>query len=237
MTDATAVNGLSAYSALAAEYYDADLHPTCANFRWASDRLLDRLLLWPPGRYLCDVGAGDSALASWLDRNGHSVEGVRLFDDSVEMLAHSARWVRAGAVATRAAASELPLESSCVDLLVASLADPFNDLAWWREVERVLASDGRALVTLPAAGWARRFRANAGEPSERARFLTRDGLWIDVPSHVCSRAKELELIDQAGLRVVGEGQIVREEIPAPVSPKLQVLDAADAVVVAYLVAR
>jgi hypothetical protein len=237
MTDGIAINGSAAYGALAAEYYDAELHPTCANFRWASDRLLDRLLPRSPGRVLCDVGAGDSALAGWLDRNMYPIEGLLLVDDSADMLAHSAQWVDAGAVAMLADASELPVESRSIDLLVASLADPFDNLAWWLEVDRVLTTGGNALVTLPAHGWATRFRVAADEPSDGARFLTRTGCRVDMPSHVRPRADEMELIERAGLRVVAEEQIRRVEVPPPVSPKLDLLDPNDAVVVAYMVAR
>lgn len=163
------------------------------------------------------------------------IQGLLLVDDSADMLAHSARWTRAGAVAMLANASALPLRSHSANLLVASLADPFDDLAWWLEVDRVLIDGGNALVTLPAPGWVAHFRIAAGEPVRSARFLTRAGLCIDVPSYVRPRAQEIELIERAGLRLVAEEQITRGEIPPPISPKLNMLQPDDAVVVAYMV--
>ena len=67
------------------------------------------------------------------------------------MLAHSKRWIDAGAIPVVSDARNLPLENGTVDLLVASLADPFDDFEWWLEVARVLAPEGKAVVTTPAS--------------------------------------------------------------------------------------
>jgi hypothetical protein len=79
-----------------------------------------------PAGLLCDVGAGDSALAAWLLRHGTDLAGICLFDTSSEMLAHSARWVARGATADVACAEALPIADGGADLVVASLADPYD---------------------------------------------------------------------------------------------------------------
>jgi ubiquinone/menaquinone biosynthesis C-methylase UbiE len=224
----------AAYAPIADEYYDAIRHPTCADFRWASDRLLDRVLPAPPGRSLCDVGAGDSALAGWLARNGLPISGLLLFDASHEMLVQSQRWVGAGAIAEVADARALPVADRSLELVVASLADPFDDFSWWKEVRRVLAGNGRVVVTTPAVGWATKFRKSANEPSDYARFVKRNGSFVDVPSYVRAPADERELISSAGLRVLAQEGITRGDFPHPVSAKLEVLLPDDPVVVAYV---
>jgi hypothetical protein len=121
-----ATHAATRYAIVASEYYDRERHPTCADFRWASDRLLGRLMPESPAGLLCDVGAGDSALAAWLLRHGTDLAGICLFDTSSEMLAHSARWVARGATADVACAEALPIADGGADLVVASLADPYD---------------------------------------------------------------------------------------------------------------
>ena len=226
-----------AYTVLAEEYYDAVRHPTCANFRWASDRLLERLVPNPVGASLCEVGAGDSALAALLTARGESVNSLLITDSSAEMLAHSAKWEQRGARLAVAVAASLPVADASIDLLVAALADPYDDEAWWTEASRVLTSEGRVVLTTPAATWAERFRATADEPFASARFVLADGSVVDVPSLVRESAKERALIAAAGLRVIVEDAIERAELRSPVSSKLDALGPRDPVVVGYLAGR
>jgi ubiquinone/menaquinone biosynthesis C-methylase UbiE len=225
------------YAALAAEYYDAKRHPTSANFRWASERLLERLLPHPPGRSLCEVGAGDSALAAWLAKRRHPLTNLLLTDASAAMLAYSERWARDGARLAVAPATALPVSDESLDLIVASLADPYDESAWWSEVSRVLTPSGRVVLTTPAIGWARAFRHGANEPTASARFVRADGKVVDVPSHIREPADERILIADAGLRLVAEDAVRRTELMAPVSHKLDMIAPQDPVVVAYVVAR
>ncbi len=233
----TLVNQERSYATLAVEYYDPQRHPTCANFRWASERLLERLVPDPPGAWLCEAGAGDSALAAVLAGRDAPLRDVLITDDSAEMLEHSRRWEGRGARLAVAPATALPVGDGSVDLLVASLADPYDDEAWWREAARVLAPEGRVVLTTPAATWAGAFRASAKEPAASARFVLADGTVVDVPSLVRSPAEERALIATAGLRVVAEHAISRAEILLPVSPKLDALAPGDPVVMGYVARR
>jgi SAM-dependent methyltransferase len=236
MTEITLLPAAS-YTAIASEYYDPERHPTCADFRSASDRLLNRLMSDSPTGWLCDVGAGDSALASWLTRHGQDVAGIHLFDASPEMLAHSARWIARGATAEVARADALPAPDRSVDLIVASLADPYDNASWWQEVSRILAPDGQLLLTAPSLAWASSFRTNAGEHADRARFVTRTGLCLDLPSYVRDADDERVLIEEVGLRVAQIASVSRAQLAGSVSPKLNHLAPEAPVFVGYRVIR
>jgi SAM-dependent methyltransferase len=228
----SAVDGT--YDALAAEYYDVERHPTCANFRWGSERLLERVVPGPPDGLICEVGAGDSVLAALLARKGHSLAGLLLTDASLAMLMYSKRWADQGARLEVAAASALPVRDGSVDLLVASLGDPFDCQSWWAEAARVLAPRGQVVLTTPAAGWATGFRGAVDEPSASARFVLADGAVVDVPSYVREPDQERMLIAGAGLRVTAEDAVLRSDLPTPVSAKLDWLAPEDPVVFAYV---
>jgi hypothetical protein len=225
-----------AYDALASEYYDTVLHPTCADFRWGSNALLEELLPHPAGRSICEVGAGDSLVAAWLQRYRRSLDGLFLTDESAQMLAHSRRWEQHGARTAIARADALPVRDGSVDLLVGSLADPYDNQAWWREARRVVSSVGRVVLTTPSFAWASRFRPSAHEPRDTARFVLRDGAVVDVPSLVREPAAERALIASVGLHVLAEYAITYGELPTPTSPKLESLSESDPVVVGYVAA-
>jgi SAM-dependent methyltransferase len=224
-----------AYSALAGEYYDPERHPTCAAFRAASARLLSDLVPDVPARGAIEIGAGDSLLARILIDRGHSLDGLVVTDDSPEMLAHSC-WAEAhGAELAVTPADALPVGDGSAPLLVASLADPYDDQTLWAEIARVLAPDGRAVVTTPSCEWAVRFRNHAEDAPDVAVFVLSDGRRIEVPSFVRRPDDEAALIESAGLRVVERRSVSRTELDHA-APKLDVLDPHEPVVVAYLVA-
>jgi SAM-dependent methyltransferase len=183
---------------------------------------------------MCEVGAGDSLLAGWLVRQGYNLTGLLVTDASPSMLAYSGRWADRGASLAVAHASDLPVADGSLDLLVASLADPYDDSAWWSEASRVLAPTGSIVLTTPSIGWASAFREAAGEPSLCARFLRSDGTTVDMPSQVRHAGDERKLISDAGLRLVAEDAIRRGELASPVSPKLDVVAADDTIVVGYV---
>jgi SAM-dependent methyltransferase len=186
---------------------------------------------------MCDVGAGDSALAAWLTRHGRTLDGVHLFDASSEMLAHSARWVASGATAEVANAHALPAPDRHVDLIVASLADPYDTESWWQEVSRILAPDGQLVLTVPSLVWASSFRSRTGERADHARFVTRRGICVDVPSYIRDHEDERALIENVGLRVAQWANVARTDIPGRASPKLDHLAPEEPVVVGYRVTR
>jgi hypothetical protein len=90
-----------------------------------------------------------------------------------------------------------PFRDSEVDLIVASLADPYNGLPFWVEVSRIVHPTGCIVLTAPTFEWAQSVR-DSGEIST-ARFQTVDGVVV-VPSNVVTAGQQEELSAQAGLR-------------------------------------
>ncbi|WP_081247273.1 methyltransferase domain-containing protein [Mycobacterium avium] len=192
------------YEALAAEYYDSAKHPTCANFGLASRRLLCPLLdvTFMSGDRICEVGPGRSSVAEWLHGRGEKLNQLILVESSRGMARYSQGWVNAGAQLFHADARRMPLKDSSVSIVVASLGDPYNDLAFWREARRVLKRNGVVLFTTPAFEWAEGFRGSNGNAVDLAEFELSDGRLVGVPSLVRAENDQLSMIRDSGLDVV-----------------------------------
>src|SRR5262249_14434669 len=113
-------SGATCYALVASEYYDAHRHPTCANFRLASalyirEKLLDLVLT---GRVL-DVGAGLSIITELFIEKNRPLGDLTLVDGSIEMIAHSAGFIRSGVGAVVGDATSLPFRSRAISLIVA----------------------------------------------------------------------------------------------------------------------
>jgi SAM-dependent methyltransferase len=225
------------YHDLADEYYDAERHPTCANFREGSVLLVER---WLDGQSEVagprwDVGAGDSVLAEVLAARGVDLEGTIALDESPSMLAHSAKWAARGLRLVVGKAERIPAENGSVPFVLASLGDPYNTDEWWLEVARVLAPEGVCLFTTPTHEWAEGFR-DGGAP-DIAEFELADGRKVLVPSVVRPPEDQMRQIERAGLRVDTVEHVTRGELRrSPLSPKLTVLEGDDAPVVRGYVA-
>jgi SAM-dependent methyltransferase len=220
------------YHDLADEYYDAERHPTCANFREGSILLVER---WLDGQNELsaprwDVGAGDSVLAEVLAARGIALEGTTALDESPSMLAHSEKWASQGLRLVVGDAEGIPAENGSAAFVLASLGDPYNTDGWWLEVARVLAPEGVCLFTTPTHEWAGGFR-NGGAP-DVAEFELADGRKVLVPSVVRPPEEQVRQIERAGLRVEAVEHVTRGELRrSPLSPKLTVLKGDEAPVV------
>lgn len=226
---------VSSYDAVASEYYDPVRHPTCDNFREASRALIE---LMAPGDIskCCEVGAGDSILAEVAVRRHGNANGLLLTDASASMLQHSSRWQRHGARLAVARADHLPVRDGELQLIVASLADPYDDDAFWYEVARVLGGGGFCLLTTPSWEWVQSFRTG-GRPLDVAEFKLADGEVVSVRSFIRHPSDEHTLIERHGFRVVGEAAIALEKIRGPLSKKLKLLGSGSPVVIGYLATR
>jgi ubiquinone/menaquinone biosynthesis C-methylase UbiE len=224
------------YDDLANEYYDDSRHPTSANFRTASDLILQAWLSHglPEGGLFCDVGAGDSALAAYLAQTGHSLRPLRITDKSPRMLEYSRRWEAFGAELLVAPAERLPFRDGSISLMVASLGDPFNLPEFWHEARRVLADGSMAVFTTPSFEWSSRFRPRNHEPHDAAEFVAEDSA-ILVPSLVCTEREQHEMIRTADLVVDGVYHVFMNAISGVLSPKIEeTLASTDPVVTGYL---
>ena len=232
MTDPDSQVTLTSYDVLAAEYYDSVRHPTCANFREASQSLIEQLVPFVATADCCEVGAGDSILARLIARRHGSLARVLITDASPEMLCHSRKWQRHGAGLAIARASHLPLRDRSQCLVVASLGDPYDDDGFWHEVSRVLVPGGHCVLTTPSWEWGERFRKHH-QPCT-AQFTLADGRMVGVPSCLRPPRAEYALIGRHGLSVVAEGAVAVEHISSPLSPKLDIMAIGEPVVRGFL---
>jgi SAM-dependent methyltransferase len=205
------------YDAVAAEYYDENRHPTSANFREASARVLESWLDQIPraNGLSCEVGAGDSLWAELLVRRGESLRDFIVTDASFSMLRHSEKWEAEGLRSIVSRAEELPLCDGSLNLLISSLGDPYNEPAFWREVSRVLRPGSRCLYTTPSYEWAMAFRE--GKPLDEimaAEFELSDGRIVLVRSWIYSISEQVRLIEAYDLTVVEVVQLSRSALAA-----------------------
>jgi SAM-dependent methyltransferase len=210
------------YDAVAAEYYDPQRHPTCANFGELSARFIgERILkLASAAARVLEVGAGRSIVAPVLAKVGRPLKPLTLVDSSAAMLANSAEWKSQGATTLVADVCATSLPSDSYDVIVASLCDPYNGPAFWREMSRLLAPGGRGLATLPAVEWVMRFRD--AEERDQAEFVLASGRRVSMPSFVPALERQLSMIAEAGLTVAEHATYSLADLTGPPSPKLEV---------------
>ena len=111
-------------------------------------------------------------------------------------------------------------KTSSQDVVVALLGDPYNNVAFWAEVGRVLAIGGRVIFTSPSYEWARQYRNAVKDIRSRAVFDVVDGRRISLPSMVMAPEEQVEIISQHGLQVLETAGTFGHEIRSPHSPKI-----------------
>jgi 2-polyprenyl-3-methyl-5-hydroxy-6-metoxy-1,4-benzoquinol methylase len=224
-----------AYAAIASEYYDAALHPTCAAFDAASFGLLEdyfsvKTLI---GALVCDVGAGISQVAKLLGNRVSELDALWLIDASREMLTWSDQFIYPNIRRRIAAAENLHLLGIQFDFVVASLGDPYNTSAFWHAVESSLSPDGICIFTTPSYEWASSFRrAESNEVADKALFVLADGSAHYVPSFINSPFNQSRLLRANSLEISATKHATIERLRS-VPPKLSHLDAMTPVVTLY----
>jgi 2-polyprenyl-3-methyl-5-hydroxy-6-metoxy-1,4-benzoquinol methylase len=238
-----AIEESNTYKMLADEYYDSVRHPTCANFRDASEQLikswLDTLLETAP---VCEIGCGMSLLAEMYRQRGVSLKNVYLTDSTPHMLAYSDKWRSAGAHLLLADAAELPFSQNSITACVASLGDPYNRPTFWNELSRIMMHGSYAVFTTPSFEWAAKYRLSAkdGSTEDSAAFLLADGGSILTPSIIHPSHDQVSMIERVnGLKVVSINSIVYSQLRSmEISHKLLVVkDQDQPVVTGYLVQK
>lgn len=231
------------YKMFADEYYDPVRHPTCANFRDASEQLIvswvgDILGADP----VCEVGCGMSIIAEMYCDKNLSFKNLYLTDSAVRMLAYSDKWRSAGARLLLADAAELPFTSESIAICVASLGDPYNTPEFWDELARILAPGGCAVFTTPSFEWAKEYRLSNkdGSTEGTAEFCLSNGKTILAPSIVCPPDDQVSMVERAsGLEVTDVASIVYSQLRSMmISPKLLIAkDQNQPVVTGYLIRK
>jgi hypothetical protein len=112
------------------------------------------------------------------------------------------------------------------DAVVASLADPYNDAAFWCAAFRALRIGGRAICTLPSYEWASSFRARTSSAADIAEFVTAAGTVHSVPSLVPRLSEQVRMMEDQGFVISRYEGLALDRLPkdAHISPKLAVLD-------------
>jgi SAM-dependent methyltransferase len=185
---------LGTYDDVASEYYDEQLHPTCADFRDASRAALREFFRReaPKGR-MAEIGCGISLLSEL------SPDDLVLVDSSAKMLSKNR---------TTAEKRLMNVEidgfgEGEFDWVFAVLADPYNSKAAWLNITRALKHGARALFMVPSYYWASHFRSVAGgERDGFARFDRADTSSVFLASVIYSRDEQISLIRSAGLAVL-----------------------------------
>jgi ubiquinone/menaquinone biosynthesis C-methylase UbiE len=212
------------YSVLAAEYYDGLLHPTCANFRTGSLKLLTQ---WLPAktraRGIIEVGAGSSVVAEQFGNRGQSLSALVITDKCESMLRHSGTFRNLGACLAIADATMLPFRSNAFQCLVSSLGDAYNVKEFWSEASRVVEPGGAVLYTGPSYEWAMGYRTACQEALDVAEFRTKTGSTLAVPSLVLSEREQRQLIHAAGL-VIHDVKHISADFFSKPSPKLRFIE-------------
>jgi hypothetical protein len=229
------------YEEIANEYYNAVRHPTCANFRSASAKVLKSLvplLSQGPG-WICEVGVGESLVAEVLASNHQSVDRLLLVDSSRSMLRHSAPWAPEGAKLIVGDARAIPIASGCLSLLVASVGDPYNEPSFWAEVSRTLMSGAVAMFTTPSYDWASAFRPYSNGRKASAEFELSDGRHVSVQSLIYPPDQQKNLIEAHALLLVDVQHVAISSLAnEPVSPKLTKNRGSDAsVLTRYIIVK
>jgi hypothetical protein len=139
------------------------------------------------------------------------------------MLAHSRDWIARGATPIVADARASGLLAASAGLIVASLADPFNDGSLWREIRRLLRPGGVVIMTTPSYSWARAFRREGQRTAfNSAEFETPGGPRVALPSLIIPEAEQATVVADAGLQLVAiRGRRVSDVPEAARAPKLQ----------------
>lgn len=200
------------YAAVAAEYYDPELHPNSAGLGALSRGLLAEL--WPvevTGLVL-ETGAGKALAPELLRQSGQLGAKCILTDISREMLNYARQYNRPCYLSV-ASAAQLPVRARSVDVLLASLADPYFGKPFVREAHRVMGPGGFLLVSTPAWEWASWFRNQHEEEMQgTARFETKAGS-VRVRSHIDAPAIREEVLSSGGFSISRTLQAGREGIP------------------------
>lgn len=215
---ATAPSSLGSYSQVAAEYYDPQLHPTCANFREASAVIFRPWFesFLRPDISILETGSGASLVAE-LTSEMKLRTFLILSDKSPEMLSKSDG--KSSNYCVVSDAERLSIRSHSIDVIAGSLGDPYNTIAFWLECARVLHPGGRVFFTTPSFAWAHSFREETGSPAMAAQFDLVEGGTLLVPSVVLRPSDQIALIRSAGLDVEEvldiDASSVRQTKPSP----------------------
>jgi SAM-dependent methyltransferase len=195
---------LHTYDAVAREYYDERLHPTCADFRAAASLYLEKFFRerQPAGR-LADVGCGISLVAELQARN------LVLIDQSRVMLDQNNFGFEKRCIDVE----QEPIGVAEFDWIFAILGDPYNSPPTWRNFSAALKPGGQCVFIVPSNSWAKSFRAECkDERPNYARFITSKGETVFLRSLIIEPEDQTKMIVGANLVMVAAEHVQRGEL-------------------------
>jgi hypothetical protein len=231
----------SPYDAVAEDYYDATLHPTCANFRelgirGALDLLTSgELISFIERAEILETGSGRSSVMEIAEKFNFAPDNLTIQDASRDMLSHSKRWQNRLRDMLVYDARHSPFPDATFDGIFSFLADPYNDDRLWRELSRIIKSGGFWITTLPSHNWAKNFRDVVS--LNESQFVTRDGVKVDLPSYTYSPSELIKGLERFGFEIANYRAYSTSEIEGYVSPKLLTDERHGPVVDCYLFKR
>lgn len=196
--------GSAGYDQIAEEYYDKEMHPTCAAFDCASHHLLSGFVsaLSMCGKTICDVGAGRSQVAQLLSGEFGSFGSLHLVDNCEKMLKWSQIFCLDNIERHLLDAAHIDALGIEFDYIFASLGDPYNTISFLASARKSLRSSGTLAFTTPSYEWAEMFRSSDNdEEINKALFVRSNGTRHFVASHIFPETYQLRIMEESGLRV------------------------------------
>jgi hypothetical protein len=125
------------------------------------------------------------------------------------------------------------------DWIFAILADPYNTLDSWRNIERALKPQGQCVFMVPSFDWVRSFRPDAeDERPNFARFVSARGDIVFLRSLVFERDVQQKMIERAGLVTQLVEHVLAGDLPFVRSRKIsEVLSRDQSLVDIYRVSK
>src|SRR6266498_225552 len=118
-------------------------------------------------------------------------------------------------------AASVPLFDEQFAVVVGFLIDPFIGLNFFSEAYRLLRSRGLFLATTPTAEWGVSLRNELKIETSSARFLTKGGATIAVPSTLIPPNQIEEMLDHSGFHEILVTPHCLPKNTSPVSPDIQ----------------
>jgi SAM-dependent methyltransferase len=182
------------YDLIAGEYYDPR-HITSRNFDAAIEAYMqDWHCPFPTSGLVLEVGSGRGTVTRYC-----RLPASRIIQTDVSMAMLSLQPRENARIRIRCDARGLPFHAGVFAGVAAFLFDPYNESSTYEEIARVLAPRGIFVGTLPSHRWGALLRQLRGYSQGRARFRTRNGEFVEVPSLLSSDGELTCRLRAAGL--------------------------------------
>lgn len=207
---------LYGYDVLARDYYDSS-HVTSRNFDYTTEAVLaEHPVNLPDKGLVLEVGCGRGRSNEYL---GIQVQRIIQLDSSGQMLALKDRELSTLRVHSDAAA--VPISDGQFISVVGFLIDPFIGLNFFSEAYRLLQSAGLLFATTPSAEWGHTLRDVLEIEASYARFVTKDGDTVIVPSTLIPVDQLSDMLKHSGFQDVSITSHCLPRDTNPISPDIQ----------------